>query len=56
MSDKDYEILMEFTEQLLKKKVTKEEALQSFIQAGILDENGNYTEPYKCFEVTRVPS
>lgn len=30
-----------------KKGVTKEEALRSLIDAGILDENGNHTEPCK---------
>lgn len=53
MSEKDYNVLLKFTEQLLKEKFTKEEALQSLVRAGILDENGNYTEPYECLEVAR---
>lgn len=55
MSEKDYNVLMELAERLQKQKFTKEEALQSFIRAGILDENGNYTKPYECLDVTRTP-
>lgn len=54
MSEKDYNVLMELAERLQKKKFTKEEALQSLIRAGIRDENGNYTKPYECLEVTRT--
>ena len=54
MSEKDYNVLMELAEELLKEKVTREEALQTFIRAGILDENGNYTKPYECLNITSI--
>jgi len=48
MSDKDYQQLMDLADELLKKAQnhTKEEALQSLIDAGIFDKDGNYTEHY----------
>ena len=46
MNDKDFKYLLEHAEEQLRKPVTKEEALQSFIRAGILDEHGNLTQPY----------
>jgi len=52
MSDKDLQLLMELAEEKLQKTVTKEDALKSFIAAGILDESGEYTEPYKELETT----
>ena len=52
MSDKDLQLLMELAEEKLQKAVTKEDALKSFIAAGILDEAGEYTEPYKELETT----
>lgn len=54
MSERDYNALMELAERKLKEKVSVEEALQSFIRAGILDENGNYTKPYECLKVTPI--
>lgn len=47
MTDKEFQLLMDLADELQAKKVTKEEALQGLISAGILDENGNHTEPYK---------
>lgn len=47
MSDKDFQILMDFTEEELKRVYTKEEALLALRDAGILDEKGNFTKPYK---------
>ena len=47
MSDKDYQRLMDLADQQLKKRVTKEEAIRSLCNAGILDINGNFTEMYK---------
>jgi hypothetical protein len=47
MSDKDFQLLMDLADELLSKEVTKEEALRSLVNAGILDEEGNLTEPYK---------
>jgi hypothetical protein len=46
MSEKDFQKLMELADKKLREKVTKEEALRSFVNAGILDDNGNFTEPY----------
>jgi hypothetical protein len=47
MSEKDLNLLMELAQEKLKKGVSKEEALTSFVAAGILDAHGEYTEPYK---------
>jgi hypothetical protein len=50
MSEQDYNILMEFLQRKLQERPTKEEALRNLQDAGIFDENGNYTEPYKDLE------
>jgi hypothetical protein len=50
MSDKDLELLLELAEEKLKSKVSKEEAMQSFVAAGILNQDGAYTDPYKQLE------
>jgi len=47
MNDKDFQKLMDLADKELKKKVTKEEALRSFVSAGILDTEGNFTKPYE---------
>jgi hypothetical protein len=47
MSEKEFQDLMDFFKEEAEKTCTKEEALQKFIRAGILDKDGNYTEPYK---------
>ena len=47
MSEQDLKRLQDLALEQLKKGITKEEALQSFVSAGILDEKGNFTEPYK---------
>lgn len=47
MSNKDISNLTELARQQLKKGVTKEEALRSFIRAGILDKKGKFTKPYE---------
>jgi len=47
---KQIKLLKELIERDRKKKRTKEEAMQTLISAGIFDENGNYTEPYKALE------
>ena len=49
MSEKDLQLLIELAKEL-EKSLTKEEALKSFIAAGILDKAGNYTQPYKELE------
>ena len=46
MSGKDLQVLIELAKEL-EKDLTKEEALKSLIAAGILDDAGNYTQPYK---------
>ncbi len=47
MTEKDFKLLMDLAEKKLHQEVTKEEALRSLANAGILDEKGNLTEPYK---------
>jgi hypothetical protein len=47
MSKEDIENLMNIARELKKKTFTREEALRELIHAGILDENENFTEPYK---------
>jgi hypothetical protein len=47
MSEKDLNLLIALAQEKLKKGVSKEQALNAFIAAGILDANGEYTEPYK---------
>jgi hypothetical protein len=51
MSEKDFKLLMELATQKLQQKVSKEGALRCLINAGILDINGNLTEPYKDLDV-----
>ena len=45
MSEKDFQNLMELAQELLRKKVSKEEALRSLIRCGLLDEEGNLVVP-----------
>lgn len=47
MSDKDIQRLIDLAHTLIERSFTKEEALESLISAGILDENGEYTKPYQ---------
>jgi hypothetical protein len=47
MSDKDIKRLQELARKKLKKGLTKEEALCSLQDAGILNKNGDFTQPYK---------
>jgi hypothetical protein len=49
MSEKDYQRLMDIMAESLEKAkhYTKEEALAVLIRAGLLDKDGNFTEPYK---------
>lgn len=46
-NDIAYKLAMESAEKALLRKVTKEEALESLVRAGILDRAGNFTEPYQ---------
>ena len=50
MNEQDIKNLRDIAIRKIEKGVTREEALRSFIAAGILDENGNYTEPYRILE------
>ena len=45
MSEKDFKNLMELAQELLQKKVSKEEALRSLIRCGLLDQEGNLIVP-----------
>ena len=47
MSEKDFQRLMDLFDPKLREKVSKEEALRSLMNAGILDEEGNFTKPYE---------
>lgn len=47
MSDDDIQKLQELAEKKLAQGMSKEEALCSLQQAGILDSNGNFTAPYQ---------
>lgn len=51
MSEKDFNLLMDLFDPELCKDVSKEEALQSLVNAGILDASGNLTKPYECLNV-----
>ena len=51
MTNEDYNNLVEFAKDEAKKTPTYEEALRSFVEAGILDEQGNLTPMYKYLEV-----
>lgn len=50
MSDKDLELLVELAKEKLRKGVSKEDAIESFVKAGIMDSQGEYTEPYRQLE------
>ena len=54
MSEKDFNLLMELVNQKLNEEISKEEALRSFVNAGILDSSGNLTKPYEDLAV-RTP-
>ncbi len=47
MSEKDFNKLMELADRKLHQEVTKEEALRSLVNAGILDASGKLTKPYE---------
>ncbi|OIQ65187.1 hypothetical protein GALL_532580 [mine drainage metagenome] len=46
MSDKDLKKLTDLVKEELKTIPTKEQALQSFISAGIKNDKGEFTAPY----------
>ncbi|HEX9514013.1 MAG TPA: hypothetical protein VF939_26160 [Puia sp.] len=47
MNEQDIKNLRNIALEGQKKDMTREEAIQSLRDVGILDENGNYTEPYQ---------
>lgn len=47
MNEQDIKNLRNIALEGLKKSLNPEEALRSLMNAGILDENGNHTEPYQ---------
>lgn len=47
MSNKDIKKLTELAREQLKKGVTREEALNSFVRAGILNKDGQFTKQYE---------
>jgi hypothetical protein len=46
MSEKEIKQLTDLAKNRLKKQVSKEEALHTFVMAGILDNEGQFTENY----------
>jgi hypothetical protein len=46
MSEKEIKELTDLAKKRLKRKVSKEEALHTFVMAGILDNDGQFTEHY----------
>lgn len=47
MSEKDIQNLIELAESQIHAGVTAENAIKTFVSAGIMDVNGEYTAPYK---------
>ena len=50
MSDQDLKRLSVLAKEQLKAGRTKEQALQSFVSAGIMNEKGEYTKPYAILQ------
>jgi hypothetical protein len=53
MSDKDVQELIKLAKEL-EQSLTKEEALSSLVAAGIVDQSGKYTKPYKELEIAEA--
>lgn len=57
MTDRQIQSIIDYAEEKIAKGVTKEEAVLSLQGAGILDENGELTPPYKnlplAFDIVR---
>ena len=47
MDERQYQLLMELAEEIRQRPRTPESSMASLQGAGILDENGKFTEPYK---------
>jgi hypothetical protein len=50
MSDQDLKRLSDLAKNKRKAGRTREQALQSFVSAGIMNEKGEYTEPYAILQ------
>lgn len=50
MNEKDIQNLIELAESKIREGVSKEEALDSLVGAGILDLEGNFTSNYQALE------
>ncbi|HEV2482454.1 MAG TPA: hypothetical protein VGS79_22470 [Puia sp.] len=50
MDDKELEMLIALATAKLERGFTQEEARRSLYEAGIVDLDGNFTEPYKHLE------
>ena len=55
MSEKEIKRLTDLAKNRLKKKVSRKEALHTFVMAGILDSDGQFTENYPHLAATVVP-
>jgi hypothetical protein len=55
MSEQDIKNLTDLAKEELEKGVTREEALSTFMEAGILDKEGNFTEPYQILASVITP-
>ena len=55
MSEKEIKQLTDLAKDRLKKKVSKKEALHTFVMAGILDNEGQFTENYSHLAAAVVP-
>ena len=54
MSQKEIDKLIQLAHDKINKGVTKEEALQTFISAGILNDQAQFTKPYESLETIIV--
>ncbi|NML20596.1 hypothetical protein HHL16_06910 [Pseudoflavitalea sp. G-6-1-2] len=50
MTDEYYRKIMEAFDRRMNEELTPEQALSKFVRAGIMDEEGNFREPYKDLE------
>lgn len=50
MNEKDIQNLIELAESKIRDGVSKEEALESLVGAGILDTDGNFTAHYEALD------
>ena len=47
MNDKEIKMIIQLAKRLKQEKISKEKAMKSFVLAGILNEKGDFTEPYR---------